>query len=492
MNVALINPPFLFPCKEEFVFSQCIGLRSLSSFLKIKGRHEVHFIDGLMLGFSDVRTYANGYMVGLTPEEIVARIPRETELIGISVPFSQLAPIAHDLADRAKARFPDSVVVMGGVYPSTQPRLALTSRADLIVVGEGEHALLEIANGRNHKEIRGVYSHGSSENEDFPSTRIIDDLDTLPLPDYSIPQIDTYFSLSPRSQKGRVASLFTSRGCPFDCEFCSIHPVYGRQYRSRSAANVLDEIKYLVERHAIRSLEIEDDNFTLKKERTADILKGIVRLNEQGAHLGWRTPNGIRIDTLDEEMIRLIKESNCREIVLALEHGDSKMLQIMNKRLDLDKVYTTIEQLIRYKIPKITLFVIVGYPGETKERFLSGLSFLDKIRKLGGNTSLWVSIAQPYPGTKLLARCRMEGYITDEHFDNFLNRRDLMSTGYTVWIQTPDFDAEEVRRRKAVLLDSFDHTPKWKIMTRRFVPPQLIGLFRLIRSFLSHLLVSFQ
>jgi anaerobic magnesium-protoporphyrin IX monomethyl ester cyclase len=312
-------------------------------------------------------------------------------------------------------------------------------------------------------------------------------LDTLPFPDYSIPLIDTYYRLSPRSQKGRVASLFTSRGCPYDCEFCSIHPVYGRRYRSRSAGNVLDEIKYLVERHAIRSLEIEDDNFTLKKERATDILEGIIRMNEQGAHLSWRTPNGVRIDTLDEEMIRLIKRSNCGEIVLALEHGDSEMLQIMNKRLNLDKVFTIVEQLVKYKIPKITLFAIAGYPGETKERFLSGLSFLNRIRKLGGNTFLWVNIAQPYPGTKLLARCRREGYITDEHFDNFLIRRDLMSTGYTVWIETPDFDAREVLRRKSILLGSFDRTPKWKILVRRIAPRQLMGLVRALRVFLARM-----
>ena len=485
MKISLINPPFLFPRKEEFIFSQCIGLRSLSSYLKMNGDHDVHFVDALMEGFYNVRPYANGYIVGLDFEDLIARIPAETDLIGVSAPFSQLAPVVHDIVGLAKTRFPDALVAMGGVYPSTQPQLALTSEADFIVVGEGESVLLEIAGGKNPKEIDGVYTHDSIHNEWFPPTRLIDDLDSLPFPDYSIPSMERYFKISPRKEKGRTACLFTSRGCPFDCEFCSIHPVYGKKYRFRSAGNVLEEIRYLVKQYGIRSLEIEDDNFTLKKSRTVDILEGLIHMNEKGAGLNWRTPNGVRIDTLNQEIIELIVRSNCTEIVLALEHGDPEMLRIMNKQLDLDKAFHVIEQLIRYRIPKIGLFVIVGYPGENQERFTRGLSYLQRIRSLGDNIYICANIAQPYPGTKLLARCRREGYITDQHFDNFLVRKDLMSTTHTVWITTPDFDTQEVLHRKDLLERCFDHTAKWRRVVKKLLPSQAVNVVRSIRSSLS-------
>ncbi len=435
-----------------------------------------------MSGFSNIKNYANGYLVGLNMEEIVGRIPEDTDLIGISVPFSQIAPIAHDLIDQIKRRFPNTMVVMGGVYPSTQPRLALTSRADFIVVGEGESAMKEIVDEKNPRDIMGVYSCDSLEKEWFPPAKLVEDLDKLSFPDYSIPSMDRYFNLSPRREKGRIASLVTSRGCPFDCEFCSIHPIYGHKYRYRSAVNVLEEIKFLVDRYGIRTLEIEDDNFTLRKSRTVEILEGIIRLNEQGAHLNWRTPNGVKIDTLDHEIIKLIKKSNCSEIVLALEHGDPEMLQIMNKQLDLDKAFHVIEQLVKHQIPKLSFFVIVGYPGETQDRFIKGLSYLKKVRDLGGNTWICVNITQPYPGTKLLERCLREGYIKDQNFDNFLVRRNLMSTSHTVWIITPDFDAPEVIRRKNLLENCFDHTPKWRKGVRKFLPRQAIKLIRSIRS----------
>jgi len=451
MKITLIYPPCIFSNKEQIIYSHCLGVRSLSSFLKTKGRYEVNFVNALMLGFKNVKPYSTGYIVGLEIDEIVSMIPLDTELVGISAPFSILAPVAHDIIDKIKSRLPNALTVMGGIYPSTQPYLALTSKVDFIVVGEGELALSKIAAGENPEGIKGVYSRKSANNKVFPGGEIIEDLDSLPFPDYSIPMMDEYFNLSPRRVCGRTASLFTSRGCPFSCEFCSIHPVYGRLWRARSPENVLAEIEYLIKNHSINSIEFEDDNFTLECSRTIGILEGIINLNEKGFNLNWRTPNGIRIDTLDKEIIMLMKRANCAAITLALEHGDSEMIQIMNKNLDLDKAFKIIELMVKYKIPKITLFLIAGYPGETKERFLNSVKYLKKIHSLGGNISVIANMAQPYPGTKLLARCKARGYIQDENFDNFLIKKELTSSRHYVSVITPDFDAREVLERKSAI-----------------------------------------
>lgn len=451
MKITLIYPPCVFPNKEQIIYSHCLGLRSISSFLKEKGGHRVDFINALMLGFKNIRPYSNGYLVGLAIDDIVSRIPKDTKLVGISAPFSILAPVVHDIIDRIKLCLPNVLIIMGGTYPSTQPHLALISKADFIVVGEGESAISEIAAGKDPKGIKGVYCRDSVLDDRLTPADAIKDLDSLPFPDYSVPMIDEYFNLSPRHAVGRTASLFTSRGCPFSCEFCSIHPVYGHGWRARSAENVLSEVEYLLKRHSINSVEFEDDNLTLKKDRTIKILEGIIKFNQEGSGINWRTPNGVRIDTLDEEVIALMKKANCSAITLALEHGDQEMIRIMNKNLDLDKAFKIIELMVKYKIPKIIIFLIVGYPGEKKEYFLNSVEYLNKISSLGGNISAIVNMAQPYPGTRLLKRCRQAGYIRDENFDNFLVRRDLTSSRHYVSVVTPDFDAAEVLRRKDVL-----------------------------------------
>lgn len=458
MKITLINPPYLFSGPETVSLPQCLGLRYISAYLKKYGKHEVDIIDGLMQGFSHIKPYSNGCIVGLPLDEIVSRISKDSGLIGVSVPQSALAPVSHELCEKIKQRFPKVLLVLGGVYPSTQPKLALTSKADFVVVGEGEQALLRIADGKPSSDIKGVYSAKDSENASFMPAEQIKDLDSIPFPDTAFKDIEKYFTVSPRkSHRPFTASIITSRGCPFACEFCSIHPIYGRNWRGRSPANVLGEIEYLAEEFGIKHIEFEDDNFTMHKDRAMAILKGIVELNKKGHNLRWRAPNGVRIDTLDDDnAVRLIKESNCEVISLGLEHGDSEMLSIMNKELDLDVAYNVIKRLIKHKINKILLFFIVGYPGETDLRFSRAVQYLKKIAKLGGNVQVNVTIAQPYPGTRLLKRCQKQGYINDENFDNFLVRKDVIYTGKSIQILTEDFDAKKVLARKNKILLCFE------------------------------------
>lgn len=479
MKITLINPPFLFPAKNEIIVSQCLGLRSISAYLKTLGKHDVTFIDALMIGFDNQKPYRNGFIVGLEQADIVAAVPSDTELIGLSAPFSQLAPIVHELAARLKNAFPDVSLVMGGVYPSTQPELALSSGTDFIVVGEGEIALSDIAAGKEPQMIRGVYTRNAGPSDVYTPAEMVKDIDAIPFPDYSIPNIDSYFRLSQRMRKGRTASLVTSRGCPFACEFCSISPVYGRKYRAKSAGLVLSEIKYLVEEHGIQTLEIEDDNFTLQRQRTIDILSGLIDLIESGIPLEWNTPNGVRIDTLDEEIVRLIKQSNCTSITVALEHGDKDVLEIMNKRLDLESAFRVIQLLVQYEIPEIIIFVIVGYPGETAQRFENSLSYLQRVRRLGGNVKVCVNNAQPYPGTGLTKRCLEEGIIEDPQIGNFLIHKDLMSTAHFIPITTEDFDTREVLARRERVLNVF--APGWQVWVKKILPLGMLGSLRRLK-----------
>jgi radical SAM superfamily enzyme YgiQ (UPF0313 family) len=480
LKITLINPPYIFSSLEELGFSQCIGLRSISAFLKQEGFTDITIIDALHLGFHRQIPYNGGFLVGLEIEGIVERIPPNSDLIGISAPFSILAPVVHKLISAVRKQHPCATIVMGGVYPSTQPHLSLTSDTDYIVIGEGELAFLDLARGKNPQEISGVYSAHTirSATEGLKSAPRIQDLDCLPMIDYQLPGIDTYFSRSPRGKAGRVASIITSRGCPFACEFCSIHPVYGRTYRTRSADKVLEEIQFLVENFRIQALEIEDDNFTLSKDRTIQILQGIKQIRERGTNLRWTTPNGIRIDTLDEEVIRLIAASGCAGIALALEHGDPEMLRLMNKKLDLNKALDVIRLLIEYKIPCINLFFIVGYPGETRERFENAVLYLQRIKDLGKQIFIDVYYAQTYPGTRLSQRCLEDGLLAPG-FDNYLNNHRITSTESRVTITSPDFTREEVMRRKAVLETMFmERKPAWKQLLKKVIPRHFVEIMR--------------
>ena len=160
MNIVLINPPYIFSKRSDIVFPQCLGLLYISASL-IKDEHSVVVIDSLWEGRNNITALADGTVkVGLDNQEIIARLHENTELIGLSVPFSHFAPHAHVLVADLKRALPSIPVVMGGVYPSTQPGLAMTSEADYFILGEGEVSMSKLADCFTSKSFESLPAGG--------------------------------------------------------------------------------------------------------------------------------------------------------------------------------------------------------------------------------------------------------------------------------------------------------------------------------------------
>jgi anaerobic magnesium-protoporphyrin IX monomethyl ester cyclase len=421
MKVTFINPPWYF--KKELLFiSQNLGIGYLASYIKKYG-HDAYLVDALLDGKHNavlVKTkYQEVYRYGLPYEEIAKRIPKDTDFIGISVPFTDLATITKEMSAVIKESHPDIPIICGGVYPSNLVDDEVVENVDYIVRGEGEAKLVKIISGEE---------------------TINDNTDVFP--DYDIRPIKEYIKWSPRGErKKKTLSMLTSRGCPFDCNFCSIHPIYGYKWRARSSENVLEEIEYVIKRFGVEHIEFEDDNLTLKSERAMRIFEGIKKHS-----ITWSTPNGVRIDTLNYDMIKNMKASGCTSLCLAAEHGDPEMLKLMNKNLDLGKVVKVVEWCVELKIPT-NVFFIIGYPGETEERFNNLVSFARKLRKIGID-NISVFLAKPHPNTRLHKLCKERGYLVHEDTENVLAltqyanyRKDYIP------IVTEDFDRDEIWRR---------------------------------------------
>lgn len=299
-------------------------------------------------------------------------------------------------------------------------------------------------------------------------------INSFPLPARDLVDFNKYLVRSPRNVRGwRSASIITSKGCPYDCEFCAVHPVCGYKWRPFSSERVLSEINYLVDNYQINNIEIEDDNFTIKEDRVEEILNGIIEINKTKQYLSWQALNGLRIDTLNEKLIKLFKDSNCRHLNIALEHGDPDMLVTIGKRLNLEKVIEVVGYLKKYDIES-HVFTIFGYPGETKERFENALKFYSKIKKIAPNIVFKFFIAQPYPNTKLFDRCVKEGYLPHDMYSD-ISKISSFSTANKIWIETPDFDKKEVLNRKKRLRKKL-YTKKEYLMqiTREKLPDSIV------------------
>lgn len=478
MRVTLINGPWFFPGELEYV-SQNLGLAYLGAALRRDG-HQITIIDGLALGVDRCRERKLKYQTvnqwGLPYREILDLIPDNTQFIGLTCPFTNNRIISQELAAAIRERFPKVLLGLGGVFPSTAPYDALFDTVDFVLRGEGEYALPRLLGGEDISAIPGFVFRRDGEIVDTGQAETKRNLDELPKPARDLLPTELYIERSARGLIGRrAATMITTRGCPYDCGFCSIHPISGHLWRVHSADRVLEEMEELYDRYGVNHIEFEDDNLTIDLKRARAILQGLIELRRKGKSITWEIPNGVRIDALDEAFIELCAESGNRRLYLPLEHGDPEQLERMDKRLDLADVERAVSWCRKHGV-RTMIFVIVGYPGETKESFQKCWDYCRYLRALGADR-FEAFIAKPYPGTPMHRLCVEEGYLVHPDLENVVFHMNYAG------VKTPDFDPEEVLRRRRVLkadLNPWIH--RWKDTARRMIPTPIYNRIRAFRE----------
>lgn len=312
---------------------------------------------------------------GDTDEVISNRILESAaDVVGISNMFSSQIERAYELADVVRIVLPKATIVIGGPHVSILPEEAIKrSSIDYVVTGEGEvrFTKLMLALSLNQNSvIEGVYSKNDIDKiEKHSKNTFINDLDSLPLPAYDLVDMEEYFKLSelgysPRYREWgkRPMALITSRGCPHNCSFCSIHSTMGYKYRYNSPEYIQNHINLLVKNYGVDFIHFEDDNLTHLPERYDSIIDALIKTRSIE---GWDTPNGVRGDTWTFERVQKAKKSGCQYLSVAIESPVHRVLnQIIHKDLNLSHV----ENLMRWcKTVKLRLhaFYIIGFPGET-------------------------------------------------------------------------------------------------------------------------------
>lgn len=450
MKIVLINPPLLSKTKSFFL-TQPLGLASIAASLRKNG-HEVTIIDSPALGFEKLNTIdilgEKLFRHGLDYHEIAGLIPRDADLIGVTAPFTHYSHIICPLIKDIRERHRDIKIVLGGVYPSTLPIHASRMGADYIAIGEGEPIMISLARGDSVDNIAGLYKSSYlsklQSEEDFDrKVGLVENLDSLPFPARDLLPFDAYIK-SKASGRGKGdfgVSIHTSRGCPYACTFCSVHSVFKRGYRARSVEKVWQEIKEIITKYDIYNFEFEDDNLTLIRDRAMKLFRKMADWNHgHEQKLTFITPNGIRIDTLDKEMLLLMKEAGCKRISLAMEHGDPEMLKLMNKKLNLEKVEEVVRDCKKTGI-NVLIYFIIGFPGETSARWKNGIKFAKKLKKINKNILFDISFAKALPKTPLLDLCRERGYLTG------VNPDEIVLIGNFSNIRTPDFSPDDLQKR---------------------------------------------
>jgi radical SAM superfamily enzyme YgiQ (UPF0313 family) len=325
------------------------------------------------------------------------------EVVGFSVFSSDMASVTA-LCRRIKKLPQPPLILLGGIHPSSAPRQTLVAapETDYIFAGEAELGLptlldlLERTPAPSAESLAtipglGWRSSGISQVNEriFP-----EDLDALGMPAWDLLQPLRYQDRPPTLfvRQRPFAPIITSRGCPQRCTYCGAHNVSGHRPRRRSVNLVLQEIALLHQGYGIRELHIEDDNFTLDRRWVVEFCE---RLLGTGWDLSWTMPNGVRLDTLDLDLLRLMKRAGCYLLIVGVESGSDHILRQMRKKLTVRQVEEKVALIHQAGILAHAL-LMVGYPVETARDFRATLKLSLRLPLIGAH----VSGFRPLPGTE--------------------------------------------------------------------------------------------
>ena len=388
MNVLLIRPEF-----DGAQVSPHLGLGYLSASLKSAG-HKVKVLDGL--------------------REKIEYDPKDWDLVGLTAMSSYFPELCKEVE---KAKSHGLKTIIGGAHIICDPGQSLIdSGADYAAAGEGERTITQLASGKDPNQVEGLYYWEEGKpiksNPDLSelfkqkvmyttkignqSRNFINNVDDFGEPDWENVDPRSYPQTMPHGtiyKSSPFAPIITTRGCPYSCSYCSAPITAGRKMRYRDPIKIVNEMENLINNYGVKEIQIEDDNFTFKRRHAVAVCEEMIN---RKIKLDWSLPNGVRIDKLDPELLKLMKKSGCYFMSLGIESANQRILNIIKKRLDKNLVRNVVTMVKNSGIDAVGFFII-GFPTETKEEIMNTINFACSLDLERASFHK----AMPLPGTEL-------------------------------------------------------------------------------------------
>ncbi len=419
MRILLVRPPVRTP----LTIIPPLGLGFIAAALARRG--------------NDVQIFDGARRQGGVPAVRSAIASFSPDVVGISLMTTDL-PVARDLIQSLSARYSPPVIVIGGPHVSALPEHSfLTLGPDYAIAGEAEEAMpalvdaLESGRTPDLDQVPGLVYRTAKGTLAMHEPRVIEDLDFLGPPAWDLLEPECYprAPLAGFARRFPTAPLVLTRGCPWRCRFCSAHAVHHRRVRRRSISGILEEIMALRERHGIKEFHFIDDNFAQSKQFTLEFCKALASVRPR---LLWCVPQGIRLDSIDEEVAQALVEAGCYRVLAGLESGSPRILERMEKGISLHEAAEKLRILKKAGL-KIGANFIIGYPGERPEDVECSISWSCTLPLDYCSFTAFV----PYPGSEAFDELLGQGkvslddlpnadmYIVERSYSEFLTHRDI-------------------------------------------------------------------
>lgn len=436
MKVVLIH------VKENFTPVPPTGMLYVGTILKKKG-HQVWVFD-------------------VTPKDqkrVIRQIMDiDPDMVGFGAMTTSYS-ITKEFNGALKQEIPDAYYLWGGVHASALPEETIKdNNLDFVVYGEGELTMLEVCKkikgkkedggkqGVNLEGIAGVYYVDKGRIKKNPPRPYIKDLDAIPIPDRSLLGNFKWYLSPPGILRGKfyygITTMYTSRGCPYQCIFCASKIVHGSSIRRRSVDNVIEEMRYLKEEFGVTGIYFNDDTFATD----IDWLKEFCdKLKESGLDMVWGCQTRASIAS-EINVLRIMKDGGCVQVDIGAESGSDKILKNLKKGITSDMIRESFDNLRKVKMVTFATFIL-GNPGET----LEDVKKTEEIAKQApGGVSFLILV--PYPGSPLYGMALDNKWFIDE---NILFDGRWANKQSDAPVMEASFKAQDLVRIRADLQNKF-------------------------------------
>jgi len=455
MKVLLVNPPYT----ESAYIQPPLGLAYLAAVLENQG-HLVKIFDcpALKWGIKD-------YEKTLMKESF--------DIVGITA----MTPVINSAKEVAKVTrnvLPSSIILLGGQHITSFPKQTMTqiSEIDIGAIGEAEETIKEltkaISDKKNLKGVDGIIYRQKTNLVITKRRELIKNLDEIPFPARHLLPNSKYWKLT--GDRNFTTILF-SRGCPYNCVFCA-KEIFGKTYRQRSVENLVDEIKHIVKTMKVKEIVFYDDTLTINREKIIKLCDELIKLK---LDLKWKCET--RVNLVDEELLRKMKQSGCYIVAFGVESAVQKNLDFLNKGITVEQTRKAFSLAKKAGLQTAGYFIF-GIPGETKEEMIKTINFAKELNP----DYAQFSILTPFEGTKLHNFCKDNGLLKSRDYSEMSYFGEHSNTNLKSGVSDDD-----LRKTVKKAYREFYLRPSYILKQVRFLfsPSGLVNIARSLKTLIK-------